>query len=491
MSEASASTGCCWTTSVPPASFPRLTTNHDCEVAVIGAGIVGLSAALALRQAGKTVTVLEALEVGEQVSGRSTAKISAQHGLIYHYLIDTFGRELAQAYADANREALETIARWIGEYRIDCDYQPQSAYAYANTPEGLAALRQEAEAARSLGFDARLLERAPLPFATSGALEFPGQAQFNPARYLVGLARALEAGGGQVYRRTRATGFEHDRRWRIAFDGGTLEADRVVLATHLPVETPVDYASPTQPRCHVAMAFRLEERARLPGMFIGIDPPTHSIRSGRDAEGPLLLVLGPRFNTGQDGDVARRFVELEDWARRHLPVAEAAWRWCNEDYDTPDRMPYVGEADPRKAPGLYVATGFNAWGISTGTAAGLAIAGEIVDGERPWGTLFAPDRPAAKDFNQGGDSQSRIDDPARLTPGSGGVIRRGEEHLAVWRDDDGQLHAVDAACTHMGCTVTWNNAERTWDCPCHGSIFRADGAVLHGPARQPLPKRTL
>lgn len=487
----SATPDCCWNANAPRSDFPRLTGHAECDVVVVGAGIVGLSAAMALCEAGKSVMVLEAREIGRQVTGRSTAKVTTQHALIYRHLIDTFGQELAQCYADANREAVQRIRDWVETHQIDCDYQRQSAFAYACSSQSRTAIEQEAEAARCLGFAARVLEQAPLPFQTACALEFPDQAQFNPTRYLVGLAGVVQARGGRIHQRTRAQSFEHNGRWQVGFEGGSVDADQVILATHMPVQTPVDLVGPTQPRCHVAMAFRQQENAHLEGMFIGIEEPTHSIRMGRDAEGPLLVVLGPRFNTGQDGDVARRFVDLEQWARSNLPVGEAVWRWCNEDYDTADRMAYVGEPDPEQSPGLFVATGFNAWGISNGTAAGLGIARQIITGRRPWKDLFDLKRPAPDDYNQSGDSQSLVEGTETIGHGEGGVITRGDEKIAVWRDDSGMLHGVAAACTHMGCTVTWNNADRTWDCPCHGSIFEANGEVIHGPARQPLPARPL
>ena len=239
------------------------------------------------------------------------------------------------------------------------------------------------------------------------------------------------------------------------------------------------------------MAFRVDSPLAVDGMFIGIDDPTRSIRMGRDAEGPLLVALGPKFNTGQDGDVARRFVELDNWARLNLPVGEAVWRWCNEDYDTPDRVAYAGTPDPEKAPGFHIATGFNAWGISNGTAAGLMIADLIRGRSSPWQELYDPARPYPEDFHKNGDSQSIVESTDDIGRGEGGVIVRGEEKVAAWRDEDGGLHAISAACTHKGCTVTWNNAEKTWDCPCHGSIFAADGSVIHGPARKPLPPAEL
>ena len=481
----------CWIATAPKTSFSRLTGAHECDAVVVGAGIVGLTAALSLCEAGKSVIVLEARRVGAQVTGRSTAKITTQHSLIYRHLIDTVGQDTATLYADANRTAVERIRMWVETLGITCDYQRKAAYTYTCDPQRVEALREEAEAARILGFDAQILDQAPLPFPTAGALCFPDQAQFNPASYLAALAEAVAARGGRVFEHSRATSFDNDNGWRIATDQGTVKAAQVIIATNMTVKSPIGYANRTQPRSHVVMAFRLGDAAMIDGMFISIDEPTHSIRTGQDQDGPLLITLGPRFNTGQDGDVARRFRDLEQWTRAHISVGDAVWRWCNEDYDTADRMPFVGQPDPKKAPGFHVATGFNGWGISNGTAAGLLMASEIATGSRPWGKLYDPTRPAPEDFHHSGDTQSLVDDVAQIAPGEGGVITRGEEKIAVWRDDNGDVHAVSASCTHKGCTVTWNNADRTWDCPCHGSMFEADGTVLHGPAREPLPPRTL
>jgi Rieske Fe-S protein len=257
------------------------------------------------------------------------------------------------------------------------------------------------------------------------------------------------------------------------------------------VKSPVGMSGRTQPRMHTAMAFRIDAKDAPEGMFIGTRPPTHSIRAGRDRTGTLLVVLGAKFKTGHEPDVARHFVELEHWVRERFAVGEVAWRWCNEDYDTEDRVPFVGEPDPRMAPGFYIATGFNAWGITNGTAAGLLIADRIRTGTSPWTALYDPARPASKKFNRGGDTQSKVSSLDEIARGSGGVIEEDGRPIAVWRDENGSLHALLASCTHKGCTVTWNNADRTWDCPCHGSMFLADGSVLHGPARKPLPRAEL
>lgn len=493
MKELPGTPDCCWSDALEDLGTAPLAGSVECDVMVVGAGIVGLTAALALCDSKRSVVVLEGRRVGRQVTGRSTGKVTTQHGLVYRHLIDTFGRETAQAYADANREALEQVREWIASFGIDCEHERKPAYAYATQPGSRDALEREAEAARSLGLEARTVGHAPLPFATSGALEFPDQSQFNPARYLVGLAHAVQARGGRIHEHSRARDFDQadDGRWQVSTGEGSVTARQLVVATHITVKSPVGYANRTQPRSHAGIAFRIGDPAAFEGMYIAIDAPTHSIRTGRDREGPLLLVLGPRFDTGQEGDVAGRFRELERWVREHLPVGEAAWRWCNEDYDTADRMPYVGQPDPARAPGFHVATGFNAWGLTNGTAAGLLIASDIATGTHRRGSLYDPARPVPEGFHRSGDTQSRVDDAAGIAPGDGGILVRGEEKLAVWRDDAGQLHAVSAKCTHKGCTVTWNNADRTWDCPCHGSIFEAGGQVIHGPAREPLPPRTL
>lgn len=476
----------CWTATSPATSYPPLEDSIHSETVVVGGGIVGLTAALRLCEAGRSVVVLEGLRVGRQVTGRSTAKITTQHGLIYRYLLEKRGAALAQNYADANRAGMSQILDWIGAHGIECDLESKPAYVYTSDPLQREAIAAEAEAARRLGLPADVLDRAPLPFDTAGALRFPGQAQFNPAKYLVGLAKAVEERGGRIFEMSRVTFVGEASRWRAVTDNGTVHAENVVVATNMTIKSPVGMAKRTQPRSHTAMAFRIDDPTQFEGMFIGIDEPTHSIRTGRDGEGPLLVVLGPKFNTGQDGDVGRRFRHLETWARSNLPVGEVAWRWCNEDYDTPDRVPYVGEPDPGKSPGFHIATGFNAWGISNGTAAGLLVADRISGRRRPWEGIYDPARPYDEGFHEDGDSQSIVESVEDIAPGQGGVIVRGDEKIAAWRDDAGKLHALSAACTHKGCTVTWNNAERSWDCPCHGSIFAADGSVTHGPARKAL-----
>jgi len=478
---------CCWTATAPQTSYPRLDGDRRFDAVVVGGGIVGLTAALALAESGRSVALLEARRIGRQVTGRSSAKITTQHRLIYRQLIDTLGRDKARLYAEANRTGLDHIRSTIGRHRIDCDLETRAAYVWIGEDRAdLPLLKAEAEAAQGFGLPADVVDRAPLPFPTGGALRFSGQAQFNPARYLIGLAEAVVRAGGTVFEQTRVQSVDEADRWRVKAEGGTVETPDVFVATNMPVASPLkEYSQRTQPRYHIVTAFRIAPGDAPDGMFISAGEPSHSIRTGRDGDGPLLITLGPRFDTGNEGNVPRLFHELEDWTRARFKVGDLVWRWGNEDYDTADRVPYVGAPSP-DAPGFYIATGFNAWGITNGAAAGLLVADRILGRDNPFTDLYAPARPFPKGFHQSGDTQSWITDVDDLRPGGGGVIKADGSRIAVWKDDSGIAQAVSAVCTHKGCTVTWNAAERTWDCPCHGSIFAADGQVIHGPAVRPL-----
>jgi glycine/D-amino acid oxidase-like deaminating enzyme/nitrite reductase/ring-hydroxylating ferredoxin subunit len=481
---------CCWTATASETAYPRLQGRQRFDAVIVGGGIVGLTAALQLAWEGKRVAVVEALRIGRQVTGRSTAKITTQHGLIYRHLIDAHGTDKARLYANANATAFRYIERLVVDRRLDCDYETRDAFVYVGPGSGRRDdLDAEAQAARSLGLDAEVLEAAPLPFPTGGALRFPRQAQFNPAKYLIAAGSLAAAAGVSVFEHTRIKTIEAGSRWRMHASDGEIDAHDVVVASNIPVAGPHNYDAVVQPRCHLAMAFGIDPENAPNGMFIAAEEPFHSIRTGDDGSGLVLVVLGPRFNTGQEADTAGRFRELEDWVRKNFRIRDVRWRWTNEDMDTADRLGFVGAPDPES--GFYVATGFNAWGITNGTAAGLLIADQILGRANPWSSLFDPGRAYPKDFNQGGSTATPIDAITNIHAGEGGVIEHEGEKLAVWKDEGGIVRAVSAKCTHKGCLVSWNNADRTWDCPCHGSIFASDGSVIHGPAVEPLPVRSV
>ena len=419
------------------------------DVVIVGGGIVGLTAAIQLAWAGQKVAVVEALRVGRQVTGRSTAKITTQHGLIYRHLIDTLGTEKARLYANANETAFRYIERLVADHNLDCDYETRDAFVYVGPSSGRRDdLDTEAQAARSLGLDAEVLETAPLPFPTGGALRYPRQAQFNPAKYLIAAASLATAAGVSLFEHTRVETVEPGSRWRVHAADGEIDARDVFVATNIPVAGLQDYDAMVQPRCHLAMAFRIDPQHAPNGMFIAAEEPFHSIRTGGDDSGLVLVVLGPRFNTGQEADAAGRFRELEEWVRKNFSVRDVGWRWINEDMDSADRLALVGAPNPGS--GFYVATGFNAWGITNGTAAGMLVADQILGRANPWSLLYDPRRPYPKDFNKGGSTATPIDGIANISAGEGGVIEHEGEKLAVWKDEGGIVHAVSAKCTPQG-----------------------------------------
>jgi glycine/D-amino acid oxidase-like deaminating enzyme len=273
-------------------------------VVIVGAGIVGVTAAYLLSGAGLSVILLEARRIGRQVTGRSTAKITTQHSLIYRHLIEAFGLETAQCYADANLLGMAQISQWVEGLGIVCDLESKDAYVYCSHPSRVPDLGAEAEASRKVGLDAELLEAAPLPFSTAGALRSQNQAQFNPAQYLIGLAKAANAAGATIFEETRVTAVEKGESWQLKAGQASVHAENVVLATNLPIAGPIPYDERTRPRSHIAMSFRVDPRAAINGMFIGVDEPTHSLRMGRDDKGPLLWY----------------------WAPNSVPVWKATWR---------------------------------------------------------------------------------------------------------------------------------------------------------------------
>lgn len=474
----------------------------DVDVAIVGGGIVGLTAALLLQRAGRSVAVIDAQRVGEQVTGRSTAKITSQHGLVYRQLEKNLGREGAKRYGEANQAGLAEIVRLSEELGIDCALERKDAYVYSRSGELAAEVEQEAEAARALGLPASYVRECPLPFKVAGAMRFENQAQFNPCAYLRGLARTVESEGGTVIEHTIVRSIAHGEPCRIGTDHGVVSARDVIDASHMPLISEGKFFAKAYPHMHPVVAARIDPARAPDGMFISAEQPTRSLRTARWQDDVWVIATGRAFKPGHDEEVASGFADLEAFLREELGAEGFDFRWTNEDYQPMDGVPFVGRATSG-APHLFVATGFNAWGITNGTAAAMLLCDLITKRSNPWAEVFEATRLkplsggptliretlSTTAEGAGGYFRSRSSKLAGLGKGEGSVLTIGGKRLAVFRDEQDQIHSVSAICTHMKCVVGWNPVDRTWDCPCHGSRFTIEGKVIHGPATADLEPR--
>ena len=493
-----------WVETTRETTYPELAGPVDVDVAVVGAGIAGITAAFLLKRAGKSVALLDSKRILHGATGYTTAKITAAHGITYTTVAERFGEEGARTYAAANRAALEFIATTVEEHEIECEFERRPNYVYAESPDERSAVEAEVEAARRAGLAAELVVETPLPYPIECAFRLPNQAQFHPRKYLLALAEEVEGDGSHVLELTRVLDVEAEGSARVVTDRGPLTARDVVLATHLPILDRGLFFAKAHPGRSYAVACRVTDAADPQGMYINVGDPTRSVRTARDEHGLLLVLSGEGHKPGRERDTGARYRALEEFGRRHWETEAFPYRWSTQDYSPVDGVPYVGRLT-RRSEHVYVATGFKKWGMTNGTAAGMILADLIVGRANPWASLFDAKRvkplasartfvkenaSVAKHFV--GDRLNRADVLLdELGPGEGGLVKVDGRKTAAYRDEAGRLHALSPVCTHLGCHVAWNRAERSWDCPCHGSRFSGEGRVIQGPATRDLTRRDI
>ena len=486
----------------PRALGPPLNGPVRADVAVVGAGITGLTAGWLLQREGRNVVVVEAERVGAGTSGATSAHVTSVLDVSYRALRGRLGADRASVVV-AGGEAAFDFVKSLAQSAVPCSFEICPAYRYTESDGAIEELKEELEAARELGVAATFAETVPVPFPAKAGLRFPRQGAFDPMEYLVGLAELFTEAGGRLCERTRVTAFdETNDSVVLETTGGLLTAAHAVLATHTPLGINLVQSEMAPYRSYV-LAFRT--RSPLPaGLFWDTEDPYHYLRPVRFQGENLVLLGGEDHQTGKEDDPLDRCWRLEQFARERFREVEVIRRWSSQYYEPADGLPYVGRSPLGRR--VFLGTGYAGTGLVLGTLAAQVVAEQVLDRpESPLAEVVRATRipgPGAAgratlanldtavrfvaDRVAGGEASL-----AEVGAGGGALVEIEGETLAVCRDGSGILHALRAVCTHMGCIVHWNEAERTWDCPCHGGRFTSLGRVLSGPPLRDLEPRPL
>jgi glycine/D-amino acid oxidase-like deaminating enzyme/nitrite reductase/ring-hydroxylating ferredoxin subunit len=492
-----------WSTSATFPQFAKLDEDVVADVAVVGSGVTGLTAAYLLAKAGKRVVALERDRCVGTDTGHTSAHLTMVTDTRLTELVKRFGRNHAQAVWDAGLAAIATIDEVIREHTIDAGFEWVDGYlhtAVGDAGEQADRLQEEARLARELGFDAEYVETVPL--VEQPGVRFADQARIHPRSYLAGVANALVALGGRIHEHSAADEFCDDPR-AVKANGHTVTCEDIVIATHNPLVGLAGLTGATLFQTKLALytsyviAGRVARGVMSDALWSDTADPYHYLRVQPHRDHDVVIFGGEDHKTGQQEDTAACYRRLDERLSAIVPHVEVTHRWSGQVIETPDGLPYIGQSAEHQ----YAATGYAGNGLTFGTLAGIVIADAILERSNPWAELFDPGRKAltrglwnyvkenidypyyiVRDRFAGAEGQSL----RAVKRGQGKIIERNGAKVAAYRDQAGAVTLRSAICTHMGCVVGWNTAERTWDCPCHGSRFRPTGDVISGPAEAPL-----
>lgn len=488
-----------WTDGVELPARPSLDGDITVEVCIVGAGIAGLTTAYLLARERVSVVVLDDKALGGGQTGRTTAHLSAALDDGFHRLEQLHGREGARLAVESHAAAIDRIEAICLAESIHCDFRRVDEYLFTPVGSPSHELERERDAAMRAGLSVDLLVRAPLAFATGPTLRFANQAQFHPLKYMAGLVRAIIRDGGQIYCGTHADTIVGGEPARVQTTCGPIVTARaVVVATNAPVnDLAVIHTKQTANRSYVISA-SIPKGSVVEALYSDTLDPYHYVRVQAGADRDVLIVGGEDHKTGQERDPQLRWTRLEQWAReRFVGMGNVEHMWSGQILEPVDGLAFIGR-NPLDADNVYVATGDSGHGITHGTIAGILLTDLIQRRENSWRRLYDPSRRALRsltDFVRGNLNVSAQyadwlgrGDSVEIVRGEGAVVRRGLSMIATYVDEHGKTHECSAACPHLGGVVRWNRAEKTWDCPCHGSRFDPLGRVIEGPAISDLAR---
>jgi len=486
-------------TSVPAPKFSTLTADAEVDVAIVGAGIAGVSAAYLLTREGRSVLLLDDGPVGGGMTSVTTAHLANALDDRYLRLEKLRGEDGARRAAESHTAAIECIERNVAAEGIDCDFVRLDGYLFPLPGEDPDLLRRELDCARRAGLDVEIVPRAPLPFDSGPSIRFPRQGQFHPLKYLYGLAAAIERSGGRIACGAHVDAVEDGEPARLRVGERTVTARAVVVATNVPINDRFAIHTKQAPYMTYVIGATVPRGSVERALYWDTGDPYHYVRIQPMPDDPrrdCLIVGGEDHKSGHADDGRVRHARLEAWTRERFPMVDGvAFEWAGQVMETLDGLAYIG-----RNPGdrnVYVVTGDSGMGMTHGTIAGMLLADLIQGRDNPWRELYDPSRKivgaAAEWAKENLDVAAQFAgyampgaSPGEIPWGSGAVIQRGLSKVAAYRDEKGELHEMTAVCPHLGCIVQWNGSEKTWDCPCHGSRFDKTGKVVNGPANVDL-----
>ena len=491
-----------WQNEIPiykPQNDPDTRLIYD--VVIVGGGITGISTAFHLQNAGRKCIVIEANNLCFGTTSGTTAHLNTLLDVPYTRILKNFGKEDAELVARATTEAIDFIKTNISKYQIDCEFQDASAYLFSQTNEQTEELDEIYEACREVGLDVSYALSLPVTIDFEKTIEVRGQGKFHPVKYVYALAREFEKLGGVILQHTRVSGIEDTQGITVETDNGNFRAANLIYATHIPPGVNL-----LQMRCEpwrsYAISFTTTDNKYTQDLLYDMYDPYHYIRSQKINGKEYLIVGGEDHKTGQNENAEASFLRLESYIRKHFNVDEILFKWSSQYFEPADGLPYIGHL-PGHPGNIFVATGYGGNGMTYSSVAAILLKQIMLEEDSPYIKLFDPNRikpiagfttfvkqnvDALKNFMGKWFDKERLEQFAELAPGQAEVTKYNGEKLALYKDEHGELHALNPVCPHMKCLVAWNNAERTWDCPCHGSRFSCEGRVLTGPADHDLEK---
>ena len=525
-------------------SFEPLEENIKTDICIIGGGLTGLSTAYNLSQYKIRTVLIEKDEICKQTSGNSTAKITSQHGLIYKYLTDSKGKDFARKCYEANEKAIRNIKDIIDKENIDCDFEYQPAYVFTQKVQDVQKIKDEVEAVNAFGGRAKFIEAKDIPinklqsveYVDNGAeklkisgdniekenlnlerdvikermkqvlpikaiagIKFENQAQFNPYKYGMALARICSNSGVKIYEHTKAIDVdtEDDEEYYVITleNRYKIKSKYIVVATKYPIiNIPGFYFLKMYQSTSYAVAMQTRDRL-FEGMYISSEEPTISLRTAKYGDEYLLIVVGFDHKTGAQIDLNNSYRYLEEVAKSLYPEGNIKYHWSTEDCITLDKIPYIGKFSSMWE-NAYVATGFNKWGITTSNIAAEIITDKILGEENEYEDVFKstrlePIKNIKEVTNIVKESVNSLvvkklevpqEEANQIQNGEGKIVEVNGQKIGIYKNNEGEIYKVNPVCKHLGCELSWNNLDKTWDCPCHGSKYDFKGNLIYGPS---------